>query len=344
MDFKTAIIIGISGMDAEALAHILLDKNYKVIGTYRKNTYINLEEIYHSFNDNPNLSFDFCDINDFDSLKNIILNGLNKLGHIDEIYLLAAQSNVGFSFNSAESTVLTDGMSVYYCLENVRQLTPKTKTYFAATSELLGGDPINCPFDENSPYECRSPYSIGKELGTRWVKYYQQTYQLFVTYNIIFNHSNCSRKKDFYIRRVTNGAARIALGKSKELILGQLQFWRDETWADFVMEATWQTMQLDKPEVFLLCRGRCFHGEEFLEEAFSYFNLKWQKYVKIDSSRYRPNEVIKLVGSPKKAVEKLSWRPERMPFNEHIRLMCDHDFELEQGNKPLRPNVFEMFP
>ena len=344
MDLKVAILTGISGMDAESLAHILLSKGYTVIGTYRKNACIDLEQIQKGYNFNSNLHLTYCDIDDYNSCKTLISYVLEKFGKIDELYLLAAQSNVGFSFNSEASTVWTDGMSVFNFLDSIRLLSPKTKTYFAATSELLGGDPSRCPFDENSEYECRSPYAIGKELATRWVKYFQQTYGIFVTYNIIFNHSNTSRKKDFFIRRVTNMAARIALGKEKELPLGSLDFYRDETWSDFVMEATWQTLQLEKPEVFLLCRGECHSGEQFLTESFNYFNLDWKKYVTLDKNRLRVNDVKMLVGNPKKAVDKLGWRPNRMSFKDHIRLMADFDYKLESGQNPVRPNVFELFP
>jgi GDPmannose 4,6-dehydratase len=241
-------------------------------------------------------------------------------------------------------SVLTNGMSVFNFLENLRLLSPKTKTYFAATSELLGGDPTKTPFDEDSEYECRSPYSIGKELGTRWVKYYNQTYGMFSTYGILFNHSNNSRGESFFIKRVTKAAARISLGKQNELTLGNINFYRDEHWSDFGVEMMWEMLQLEKPETFLICRGECHHGEQFLEESFGYFNLDWKKYVKVDSSRFRPNEVVKLVGNPRKAINELGWRPNRMSFKDHINLMCKYDYELESGLLPVRPNVFELYP
>jgi GDPmannose 4,6-dehydratase len=327
-------------MDAEALTHLLLSKNYSVIGTYRKNTQLNLEDLTSGYPVGSNIHLEYCDISDFNSVRILFESVLSKHGRIDEVYLLAAQSHVGHSFSSAETTVITNGMSAYSFLENIRLLTPNTKLYYAATSELLGGDPIRCPFDENSPYECRSPYSIGKELGTRWVKYFVQTYGLFACYGILFNHSNCSRGKSFFIRRVTNSAARIALGKQSELVLGNLDFWRDEHWSDFGVEMMWKMLQLEQPDTFLICRGKAFHGEQYLDEAFEHFNLDWKKCVKIDKSLFRPNEVKMLVGTPKKAIDKLGWNPDRMSFKDHMTLMCNYDFELESGNKPTRPNVF----
>lgn len=344
MSKKVALVIGISGMDAEAISHLLLSKNYTVIGTYRKNTQLNLEDLTSSYPLNSDLHLEFCDITDFNSVRALFEDCLKKFGKIDEVYLLAAQSHVGHSFFSAESSVLTNGMSCYNFLENIRLQTSKTRLYFAATSELLGGDPNKCPFTEESEYECRSPYSIGKELGTRWIKYYQQTYGLFATYGILFNHSNQKRGKSFYIKRVTNSAARIALGKQSELTLGCLDFWRDEHWADFGVEMMHSMLQLDKPDTFIICRGECFHGEQFLDEAFNHFNLDWKKYVKFDKDKLRANEVIKLVGSPKKAIEKLNWNPNRMSFKDHMKLMCEYDYSMESTGKAIRTNVFDLYP
>jgi len=342
---KTALVTGITGMDGEALTSILLRKGYTVIGTYRKTATLNLDTIRRDHGDHPRLHLEHCDITDGGSVKTLLTNVLEKHGRLDEVYLLAAQSHVGMSFTSAESTVLTDGMSVFHFLEGLKQMSPKTRTYFAATSELLGGDPSRCPFDETSEYECRSPYSIGKELGTRWVKYYRQSFGMFATYALLFNHSNTSRHRSFYIRTVTNGAARIALGKQTDLPLGNLDFYRDEHWADYGCEMMWKMLQLDVPETFVVCRGECFHGEQFLDAAFGHFNLRWQDYVKLDPARLRPNEVVKLLGNPSKAKEKLGWRPDRMPFTDHVRLMCEHDYILEStGNKPTRPDVFALYP
>lgn len=344
MSSKTAIVVGITGMDAESASLYLLNLGYNVIGTYRRNTLINIQSIYQKFNSHPKFSLEHCDITDSNSIRNLIQNALEKYSKIDEIYLIAAQSHVGESFISPEMTVITNGMSVYHFLENLRLLSIKTKLYFCATSELLGGDPSKSPFTEESEYECRSPYSIGKELGTRWIKYYNQTYGMFSTYGILFNHSNTSRHESFFIRRITKAAASIAAGKQKDLVLGNLNFYRDEHWSDFGVEMMYKMLQLDKPETFLICRGECHHGEQFLDAAFSHFNLKWQNYVKIDESRFRPNEVVKLVGNPVKAVEKLGWRPQRMPFSAHISLMCDYDYKLACGQTPERPNVFELYP
>lgn len=336
MSQKIAILTGIGGMDAEALTDILLDKNYIVVGTYRKTTHINLDVITANHENNPNLILWHCDINDKDSVKSLIQGVLQKFGRIDELYLLAAQSHVGISFSTPETSIVTNGLSIFYFLENIRLESPKTRIYVAMTSELLGGDPKNCPFDENSPFECRSPYAIGKELGVRLIKYYQQTYGLYATYGILFNHSNSSRNLSFMVRRATNSAARIALGKQKELYLGNLDFYRDEHWADFGCEMMWTMMQLEKPETFIICRGECFHGTQFLDIIFNYFNLNWIDYVKLDKSLLRANEVVQLVGNPQKAIDKLGWNPNRISFIQHLNHMCKYDYELESGLNPKR--------
>jgi GDPmannose 4,6-dehydratase len=339
---KVALVVGITGMDGESAAHFLLSKGYTVIGTYRKNSHIDLGDLATKYSNR--ISFEYCEISDFNSVRSCIENTLKQHGHIDEVYLIAAQSHVGYSFNEPEKTVITNGMSAYNFLENLRLVSIKTKLYFCATSELLGGDPLRCPFNEESEYECRSPYSIGKELGTRWIKYYVQTYGMFACYGILFNHSNCSREKSFFIRKVTNGAARIALGLQNEIKLGNLNFWRDEHWSDLGVEMMWKMLQNDKPETYVICNGNGHYGEEFLFESFNYFNLDWKKYVKIDNSLFRPNEVVKLVGDPSKAIKELGWRPNRISFKDHINLMCEYDYDLELNKNPVRPDVFKLFP
>lgn len=339
---KVALVVGVTGMDGESAAHFLLSKGYTVIGTYRKNTQLNIDELLTPYA--GRLEIDYCEITDYGSVRSLIERILVKHGRLDEIYLLAAQSHVGFSFIEKGQTCLTNGMSVYHFLENLLTLSPKTRLYFAATSELLGGDPSRCPFTEESPYETRSPYSIGKELGTRWVKYYQQTHGMFACYGILFNHSNCQRGKSFFIRKLTSAVARIALGKEKTIAFGTLDFARDEHWSDFGVEMMWKMMQQEKPDTYLICRGQASHAEEFLDAAFGHFNLNWRDHVKSDPSLFRPNEVVKLVGDPSKAVRDLGWRPNRMSFKEHMRLMCEYDYALESGLKPVRPDVFALFP
>jgi GDPmannose 4,6-dehydratase len=334
---KRAIVLGINGMDGRTLTHILLSKGYQVIGTYRRNT-IDLEGIRGLYPEDSSLIFEYCNIDDFDSVKGLLI----KYPDVNETYLLAAQSHVGFSFKSAASTVLTDGMGVFNVLENVKNLCPSVRTYFAATSELFGGR-RNEIYNEESPFDCKSPYSIGKELGTRWVKYYRDL-GLFCCYGILFNHSNIYRSKDFFIRRVTNSAARIALGLDKTVKLGNLHFFRDEHWSDFGCEMMWKMLQNDQPKDYVVATGQTHYGEEFLERAFDYFNLNWIQYVELDKSLLRPNEVFRLKGDSTKAQKELGWRPSRMSFHDHIELMCAYDWTIESGKPAVYPDVFKLYP
>ncbi len=336
---RKAIVFGINSMDGRTLTHILLAKGYQVIGTFRRNTLDLKSDIAPLFGNSPALTFEYCDVSDGGSVKQLIA----KHADAAEAYLLAAQSHVGFSFASEEVSILTNGQSALHVLKNVHEQAKHMRVYFAATSELLGGDNPDKPYNEDSPFDCRSPYSIGKELGTRWVRYYRQL-GVFACYGILFNHSCCYRSPDFYIRRVTQAAARIATGKQDKLTLGFLGFSRDEHWADFGCEMMWRMLQRDTPRDYVIANGVTHSGEEFLELAFGHFGLRWEDHVVVDQSRFRPNEVVKLIGDSARAQQELGWRPERMPFKDHIALMCHWDHTLETGGKPVRPDVFALYP
>lgn len=344
---KIALITGANGMDAKTLTHLLLSKKYKVILTHRRNTWFDEESIKNGFKQDlikypeSRLFLQACDVSCDNSVRECIKNVLNEHGRIDELYLLAANSHVGESFKNKELSIQTNGQSAYYFLENVKNLTPKTKTYFAATSELFGGIEDG-RFNEECIWNPRSPYSIGKALGARWVNFYRDSVDsnMFCCYGILFNHSNTYRSKDFVVRKITNTAAKIAIGKSSELKLGHLHWARDEHWSDFGCEAMWKMLQLERPENFVIGNGVAHWGEEYLELAFGYFNLDWKKYVKFDDSLKRPNEVVRLVADSKKAQEKLGWIPNRLTFKKHIEMMCKYDLELESNGIPVRPNVF----
>lgn len=344
-----AVITGSNGMDAKTLTHFLLSKGYKVILTYRRNSFFDEGNIKKHFikdlMDNPNaeLHLEVCDISCQNSVVECIKSILKRHSRIDELYLLAANSHVGESFKNKELSIQTNGMSVYYFLECLKNNSPKTKTYFAATSELVGGTESGA-FNENDKWNPKSPYAIGKALGARWIDFYRNSIDsnLFCCYGILFNHSNIYRSKDFAIRKITNTAAKIALGKEKELKLGHLEWARDEHWSDFGCEAMWKMLQLKSPENFVVGNGETHWGEEYVENAFSFFNINWRDYVKFDDSLKRPNEVVRLIADPINAKEKLGWIQNRISFKTHINLMCKYDYELESGMNPERPNVFSL--
>ena len=351
MSCNIAVITGANGMDCKTLTHLLLSKNYKVILTYRRNSFFDDERIKSLFKmdlvqyPHSELFLEVCDISCQNSVNECIKSVLKNHSRIDELYLLAANSHVGESFKNKELPILVNGQSVYFFLECLKKCSPKTKTYFAATSELVGGISSG-KFTEDMAWNPRSPYAIGKALGARWINFYRDCSDsnMFCCFGILFNHSNIYRSKDFVSRKITNTAARIALGIESKLKLGHLQWARDEHWSDFGVEAMWKMLQLDAPQNFVVGNGEAHWGEEFVTEAFNYFNLDWRKYVEFDETLIRPNEVIKLVADSTLAQEKLGWIPNRIPFKEHIELLCKYDLDLEINSIPVRPNVFELYP
>ena len=352
MDKRVSVITGCTGMDAKTMAHFLLSKNYKVILTYRRTATIDIEKIRELFIDDlikypeSSLDFIFMDIVDQSSVRLAIRSILEnpQYGKIDEFYNFAAQSHVFESFKNADYTMRASGISMFYILESLKELTPKTKVFQACTSEMFGGNPDRCPFDENSPFETRSPYAVAKRVSYDWVTYFRQTYGMFTCAAFCFNHSNIYRNSTFYISKCCLAATKISLGKQTELSLGNLSFYRDESFSDFCIEAFWKMLQLSNPDDFVIGRGEAFSGEEFLEKSFSYFNLDWKKYVKLDKSLLRDNEVVKLVANPKKAIEKLNFNPNRISLQNHINLMCENNLLLETGQKSIHKDVFSLYP
>lgn len=347
---KLAVLTGCSGMDAKTLTHLLLAKDYHVVLTYRRNTQLDLEAIKNIFHVElftyplSKLTFEPCDIVDRNSVEECIKNTLLKYGKIDELYLLAAMSHVGNSFTQKEYSVLANGQSVYHFLETIKNCSKNTRVYTAMTSELAGNVPDGQVFNEDTAWNPKSPYSIGKALGGHWVRFYRESLDsgLFCCFGILFNHSNCYRTKDFAIRKITNTAARIVLGKDKELKLGHLQWARDEHFSDFGCEMMWKMLQKDTPTDYVVGNGDTHWGEEYVTEAFNYFNLDWRKYVKFDDNLKRPNEVVRLISDPSKAEKELGWIRNRISFQKHIELMCNYDFILESGEIPIRPDVFKL--
>lgn len=320
---KTAIVLGLTGMDGRTITYQLLREGYKVVGTIRSNTdQENAIRAWYALEENKdNLIIEYCDINDYSSVNSLILKHSNTA----ELYLLAAQSHVGKSFNSPYESCVTNGMSVFNVLDSIYKNKLNIKTYFASTSETLGGkSPKEGGYDETDEYDCRSPYSIGKELGTRWVKYYRQL-GVFACYGVLFNHSNNFRNESFFIKKVTKAAARIHRGQQKDLLLGNLNFYRDEHWSDYGVEMMRKMLQNNTPTDYIIATEETHHGEEYLDLAFGYFNLNWRDYVKFDSSQIRPNEVVKLIGNSSKAKNELGWNPKRMSFKNHIEEMCRYD-------------------
>lgn len=344
---KVALITG-TGMDSKTMTHYLIPKNYTIILTYRSNTLQNLNTLKCLFEEDlslhpeSKLDFVFMDITDPNSIKTGFEYVLKQYGVIDELYNFASQSHVGDSFVNPDYTIAATGQAVFHLLESLRHLSPKTRFFQASSSEMFGGNPARCPFNESSPFECRSPYAIAKMLAYNWTYYFRQTYNMFCCNAFSFNHSNYYRDTRFFCAKVVNAATRIFLGKQKKLQIGSLNHYRDEFFTDFGVEAIHKLVNLDKPEDVVLATGTCHAGVEYLERAFGFYNLNYEDYAEIHTDLFRPNDVYKLVGDSSKATNLLGWQPNRITFREHINLMCQYHYHLETGSKLHRPNVFKI--
>jgi len=346
---KIALLTGF-GMDVKTLTHFLLSKDYHVFIATRRNTILQSNDVLAFYeNDllkypNSKLSVLNIDVSDSSSVRTCIENILKQSGRLDEIYHLAASSLVSYSYEAPLLNIETNGISVFHFLESIRLLTPLTKVYYAASTEMFAGHESDEKYTEKSNFYPKTVYGCSKILGFDLTRYFRETYGIFALSGILANHSNQYRHHSFFIRKLTQHAAKIALGKTKELRIGHLHWARDEFWADFGMEAAWKLLQLEKPQDVIIGNGNTHWGDEYVQLAFDYFNLKWQDYIVFDKQFLRKNEVIKLEVDSSKAQQLIEWRPSRLPFKKHIELMCQYDYLLENGETPKRPNVFEIFP
>lgn len=345
---KTALITG-TGMDAKVMTHFLLSKDYNVYVGTRRNTIFDFNEFENLFkedlNSNPRakLTTLYLDVSDHESVIHGI-NSILKKGPLHEVYHLAASSHVGESYNMPSLNIQTNGMSSFYFLDAIQKFTPQTRYYFAATTEMFSGNLSDEKYKEDSKLHPKTPYGISKCLGFYWTQYFRETYGIFALSGILANHSCQYRHPSFFIRKITQAAAMIAAGKQKDVKIGHLNWARDEFWADFGMEAAWKLLQTSEPEDVIIGNGNTKWGEEYVIAAFGYFNLNWKNYVKYDERFLRKNEVVKLEVNPEKAIEKIGWMPDRMPFKDHIELMCEWDFNLAVGKENKRIDVFQKYP
>lgn len=343
---KTAVITGAGAMDAKSLARFLQHKNYNIVLTHRRNSLFDKAKWYDEVQiEDCNLhkiSFEVCDIVDQNSIRECLKNVIQKFGKVDELYMIAAMSHVGYSFSQKEYSIMANGQSYYYFLEALKDISKNTKVYGCLSSELAGNVPEGFVFNEETIWNPKSPYSIGKALGGYWIKFYRESKDsnIFTCFGILFNHSNWFRTNDFFISKVCAAASSIALGKLDKLKLGNLNFYRDEHWSDFGVEMMWKMLQNEKPKDYVIANGITHHGEEFLEKSFGYYGLKWQTYVVFDKDLIRPNEVERLVGDSSKAQKELGWKPNRISFDQHIQYLCDYHAAKLTNTKYILPNLY----
>jgi GDPmannose 4,6-dehydratase len=322
---KKAIITGITGQDGSYLAELLLHKGYEVHGIIRRSSTFNTCRLDHIYRDPHNgedvkLYLHYGDLASSDSLSNVI-----QKVKPDEVYNLAAQSHVRVSFDLPEYTADVTGLGVVRILEAIRRNDIQTRFYQASTSELFGS--ASPPQGESTPFQPQSPYAAAKLYAFWMTRNYSQGYNMFACNGILFNHESPRRGETFVTRKVTRAVARIKAGEQKFLYLGNLDSKRDWGYAPDYVEAMWSMLQQDEPYDIVIGTGEAHTVREFVNEAFSYVNLDYHDYVKIDPKYFRPTEVDYLEADAGKAERILNWKP-RVKYHDLVRIMMDADLEF----------------
>jgi GDPmannose 4,6-dehydratase len=304
------------------LSELLLEKGYNVYGLIRRSSTNTKERINHLLA-NPKLHLVEGDITDASCMFRII-SGIKP----DEIYHLAAQSNVGVSFVEPYATFQTDAMGTLNILEAIRQTSNTTKMYFAGTSELFG-DVRESPQNEGTEIRPRSPYAVAKAAGYYSCRLYREAYGVFGCTGILFNHSSPRRGEDFVTRKITMYIARLLQARQHnkqidKLKLGSLTARRDWGHARDYVEAMWLILQQEKPDDFVIASGKTWSIKQLLEEAFGVVGLNWEDHVGYDAVCSRPADVELLCGDASKAKRIIGWEP-KTTFHELIREMVIHD-------------------
>lgn len=313
----TALITGITGQDGSYLAELLLSKGYRVVGMVRRSSTVTYERINHLLDD---ITVIQGDLTDQGSLLSIFEDH-----EPTEVYNLAAQSFVPVSWNQPALTGDVTAIGVTRMLEAIRFVNPKIKFYQASSSEMFG-KVLEVPQKETTPFYPRSPYGVAKVYG-HWISVnYRESFGLFAVSGILFNHESPRRGLEFVTRKISHGVARIKLGLSKELCLGNLEARRDWGFAGDYVKAMWSMLQQESPSDYVIGTGETHSVREFCEEAFSHVGLDYRDFVVQDPRFYRPAEVDLLVSNPAKAKQVLGWQPQ-VSFKQLVTMMIDADME-----------------
>ena len=317
---KRALITGITGQDGSYLAELLLEQGYDVVGMVRRSSTVNFERITHLMDD---VEFAAGDLLDQMSMIEVL-----QKHRPEEVYNLAAQSFVQTSFGQPVLTGETTALGVTRLLDAIRIVDDSIRFYQASSSEMFG-KVHEVPQSETTPFHPRSPYGVAKVYG-HWITVnYRESYDLHASSGILFNHESPRRGLEFVTRKITHGAAQIALGQATELRLGNLDAKRDWGFAGDYVEAMWRMLQQEAPDDFVICTGETHSVREFCEFAFGRAGLDYKDHVVVDERFFRPAEVDLLVGDAAKAEAQLGWRP-RTKFHQLIEMMVDHDLETLQ--------------
>jgi len=347
---KVALITGITGQDGSYLAELLLSKGYEVHGIIRRSSSFNTGRIEHLFKEDAvkdmhterKIKLHYGDLSDSSSVYKIVMDT-----EPDEIYNLAAQSHVKVSFEMPDYTADIDGLGTLRILEAAMELKKKGKevrVYQASTSELYG-KVQEVPQDENTPFYPRSPYGVAKLYGYWITKNYRESYGLFCSNGILFNHESPRRGETFVTRKITLAAARIKMSVQDKLYLGNLDAQRDWGHAKDYVECMWRMLQHTTPDDFVIATGKMHTVRKFVELAFKEAGIfiEWKgegaseigvdcetgkTLIEVDPKYYRPAEVEQLLGDPGKAISLLGWNPYNTSLEQLVSEMVKHDLGI----------------
>lgn len=320
---KTALITGITGQDGSYLAEFLLEKGYRVVGMVRRSSSEKFDRISHLGE-----KIEICQADLLDQYS--IIRLVEEI-RPDEIYNLAAMSFVPTSWSQPVLTAEFTAVGVTRMLEAVRAVDPKIRFYQASSSEMFG-KVKEIPQTENTPFHPRSPYGVAKVYG-HWITVnYRESYNIYAVSGILFNHESPRRGLEFVTRKVTHAAARIKLGLTDKLPMGNLDSKRDWGFAGDYVQAMWLMLQQDTPDDYVVATGETHSVRELVEIAFSHVGLDYRNHVVMDERFMRPAEVDLLIGNPDKAKQVLGWQP-RVNFEELVRMMVDADLSAIRNGK-----------
>ncbi len=312
---RRALITGITGQDGSYLAELLLEKGYHVVGMVRRASTENFERIAHLRGR--------IELRQADLLDELSLIDVLKSVQPTEIYNLAAMSFVPTSWQQPVLTAEFDAVGVTRLLEAMRLVAPEARFYQASSSEMFG-KVRETPQRETTPFHPRSPYGVAKVYGHGITVNYRESYGLFAASGILFNHESPRRGLEFVTRKVSDGAARIALGLATELTIGTLDARRDWGFAGDYVDAMWRMLQRPAPDDYVVATGVSHSVRDLIEAAFAVVGIDWRVHVRQDPALLRPAEVDLLVGDASKARRELDWTP-RVDFAALVEMMVRAD-------------------
>ena len=344
---KKALITGTTGQDGSYLSELLIEKGYKVYGLQRRGSMPNTYRVDHLYEDvkDPDFQMTYADLADSSNLMRVI----NKV-RPDEIYNLGAQSHVGISFDVPEYTANVNALGPLRILEAIRTLELPIKFYQASSSEMFG-KVLSIPQNEKTIFNPQSPYGLSKVFAFYITKIFRDSYNIFASNGILFNHESPRRGFNFVTKKITLGLARIKIGTQNVLRLGNLDAKRDWGYSKDYVEAIWKILQHNKPDDFVIATGETHSVREFVEEVAQHFDIEieWKGkgldekgidiktgkiIIEIDPIYFRPSEVQFLQGDSSKAQKTLEWKP-KTTFKELAKIMAEADFKYAQKEASL---------